>query len=80
MAPDASHEIDLKSYSFEDSQEYIIVNLYATGNIEQKDIDVLIELDSLEVITPGIRLIPGGNKNRINIIFFSIYSWREMVI
>jgi hypothetical protein len=52
MSPDISDEIDLISYKFQDSNNYIIVNLYANGAFEQKDIDVLTETDSLEVSTP----------------------------
>jgi hypothetical protein len=54
MSPDISDEIDLISYKFQDSNNYIIVNLYANGAFEQKDIEVLTETDSLEVSTPSM--------------------------
>ncbi len=54
MSPDISDDIDLTSYKFEDSNECIIVNLYANGAIEQKDIEVLNDSDSLEVSIPSI--------------------------
>jgi hypothetical protein len=54
MSPNITDEIDLTSYKFEDSNDCVIVNLYANSAIEQKDIEVLSETDSLEVSTPGI--------------------------
>jgi len=53
MSPDLIDQLDL-TYKFQDSNEFVIVKLYANGAIEQKDIDVLSETDSLEISTPGI--------------------------
>lgn len=53
MTPNLNEDIESNpSFKFEDSNEYISVTLYAQGAIEQKDIDVLTETDSLEVKTP----------------------------
>ena len=57
MAPDISREMNVTSYTFEDSQDCVIVNFYANGKVEQKDIEVLSEIDALEVLTPGILFI-----------------------
>ena len=57
MSPDISREINATSYKFEDSNDWVIVNLYADGAIEQKDLEVLPSIDSLEVSTPGILFI-----------------------
>jgi hypothetical protein len=54
MSPDISSEIELTSYKFEDCNDSVVVNLYANGAIEQKDLDVLTETDSLEVTTPSM--------------------------
>ena len=54
MAPNLTEETHLPTYTFQDSNDCVTVTLYATGAIEQKDIDVLSETDSLEVTTPGI--------------------------
>ena len=55
MLPDTSSENELTSYKFEDHDDYIIVKLYANGEVQCKDIDVLTESDSLEVSTPGMK-------------------------
>jgi hypothetical protein len=54
MSPDITNEPDLTSYKFQDSNDCVIVNLYANGAIEQKDIECLTESDSLEVLIPSI--------------------------
>jgi hypothetical protein len=55
MSPDITVEPQLTSYKFQDSiHDYVIINLYASGAIEQKDVEILIETDSLEISTPSI--------------------------
>jgi hypothetical protein len=41
------------SYDFCDAKDAILVTLYANGAFEVKDIDIRIETDSLEILTPG---------------------------
>ena len=54
MAPNINDESELTSYKFQDSNDFVIIKLYAKGPIEQKDIEVLGDTDYLEVSTPGI--------------------------
>ena len=54
MSPDVGEAIEINSYDFRDSNDTVHVRLYANGAIEQKDIDVLTETDSLEISAPGI--------------------------
>jgi len=54
MSPNLTEDVPVNSsYKFEDSNESILVTFYANGAIEQKDIEVLTETDSLDVKTPG---------------------------
>jgi hypothetical protein len=54
MSPDLNEEPKSNSYDFQDAIEIVIVHLYATGAIEQKDVEVLPDIDTLEIHTPGI--------------------------
>ncbi len=54
MSPDIFNEHPLTSYKFQDLNDCVIVNLYANGAIEQKDIEVNSDTDSLEIDTPSI--------------------------
>jgi hypothetical protein len=51
MSPDISSENKLTSYKFEDYDDYVVVEIYANGAVEWKDIEVLTESDSLDVKT-----------------------------
>ena len=53
MSTDIVDEPLSESFDFCDAQTEIIVTLYAHGPFEVKDIEMLIETDSLEVRTPG---------------------------
>ena len=53
MSPGASSEVHFSPHEFQDLDDCVIVKLFANGVIAQKDFDVLIETDSLEVYTPG---------------------------
>jgi hypothetical protein len=54
MSPDITAEPQLTSYKFQDSNDCVIINLYASGAIEQKDVEILSETDSLDISTPSI--------------------------
>jgi hypothetical protein len=62
MAPEISHQININSYTFEDANNRVIVHCYASAILEQKDIDVFTDLDSLEVSTPGISFVRYENQ------------------
>ncbi|CAF2238816.1 unnamed protein product [Rotaria magnacalcarata] len=53
MLPIIRDEHPFDSYKFQDSNDFVIVNFYAKGAIEQKDFEVLTDVDSLEVSTPA---------------------------
>lgn len=53
MSPNTSNEPSLSSYKFEDSNDYVIIYLYANGAIELKDVDIDSDSDSLKISTPG---------------------------
>jgi hypothetical protein len=53
MSTDIVDEPLSTSYDFCDAKNTIIVTLYANGAFEIKDVEILIETDSLEICTPG---------------------------
>ncbi|CAF1407064.1 unnamed protein product [Rotaria sp. Silwood1] len=72
MSPDINDELQFTSYKFQDLNDSIIVNFYAKGAFEQKDLEVLPDIDSLEVSTPA------GEKWKFQ-LYDNIYSDRTEI-
>lgn len=54
MSPNINDDPQINSYRFQDSNDFVIVNVCVNGAIEQKDFEIFTDTDSLEVSTPGI--------------------------
>ncbi|CAF0807692.1 unnamed protein product [Rotaria sordida] len=53
MSPNIDDELQINSYEFLDSNDSVVINFYAHGAFEQRDIEVLIDPDLLEISTPA---------------------------